>query len=45
MENRGDDLRAGGYAVTAMIARGILGRCDPQRVEHVVGNLLSECHL
>jgi hypothetical protein len=41
LESRADELRAGGYAVTAGIEPEIVGRWDQQRVEQVVANLLT----
>jgi signal transduction histidine kinase len=41
LEDRAEELRAGGYEVTARIEPGVAGVWDPQRIEQVVANLLG----
>jgi signal transduction histidine kinase len=41
VENRAEELRAAGYAVTVRAEPGAVGSWDPQRIEQVVANLVG----
>jgi PAS domain S-box-containing protein len=41
LENRAEELRAGGYAVAVRTEPGTVGTWDPQRIEQVVANLVG----